>query len=62
MKNLTLFGKVNLGIGIVFFILGIILFVQKFQDAFVLQEQSLSISFICLGMAIFLIGRISHEK
>ncbi|MFD1737508.1 hypothetical protein ACFSCX_13190 [Bacillus salitolerans] len=53
MKNVTLFGKINFGLGIIFFILGIFLFVQKFKEVFVFEEQYLSLSFVCLGIALF---------
>lgn len=54
MKNLTLFGKVNFGLGFIFFILGILLFVQRFNGVLVFEEQYLSFSFICLGISLFL--------
>ncbi|MEI5906593.1 hypothetical protein WAK64_05925 [Bacillus spongiae] len=53
MKNLTLLGKVNVGLGIIFFIIGISLFIQKFNGAFIYKEQHLSLSFIFLALTLF---------
>lgn len=52
MRTLTLFGKVNFVLGIIFFILGIFLFAQRFNGVFVFEEQYLSLSFIFLGISL----------
>jgi 4-hydroxybenzoate polyprenyltransferase len=51
--NLTLFGKINFGLGISFFILGKFLFVQEFN---------LSLSFICLGIALFFASFLTTKE
>lgn len=61
MKNLTLFGKVNFGLGIIFFILGVLLFVQNFNEIFVFKDQYLSISLVCLGIALFFASYLQQK-
>ncbi|MEC5423500.1 hypothetical protein QGM71_08320 [Virgibacillus sp. C22-A2] len=56
MKNLTLLGKINMGLGVVFFILGIFLFVQRFNETIDFREQYHSLSFIFIGITIFLLS------
>lgn len=54
MKNLTRFGKINGLIGALFIISGLLLFVQKFENEFILKEQGVAIPFVLLGIALFL--------
>ncbi|MFA1819713.1 hypothetical protein ACDX78_05860 [Virgibacillus oceani] len=56
MIKLTPFGKANFGLGVIFSILGTFLFIEKFNEAFVFEEQYLSLSFLCLGMALFFVS------
>lgn len=53
MKNLTRFGKINVLIGALFIISGLLLFVQKFENEFILKEQGVAIPFVLLGIALF---------
>ena len=53
MKNLSRFGKINVLIGALFIICGLLLFAQKFQNEFILKEQGIAISFVSLGIALF---------
>ncbi len=62
MKNLTLIGKVYLGLGVLFSISGIFLFVQNLNEIFVLKEQFLSFSFVCLGISLFLASYLQQRK
>lgn len=62
MKNLTLFGKVNLGLGIILFIFGVILFIQKLDESFIFKEQYLSLSFICLGISLFFSSYLAKKN
>ncbi|GGA70021.1 hypothetical protein [Ornithinibacillus halotolerans] len=62
MKKLTLYGKVNVGLGIVLFILGLFLFTQKYEGSFIFQEQYLSLSFIFLGSALILASYLAKKK
>ncbi|WP_042224684.1 hypothetical protein [Oceanobacillus manasiensis] len=62
MKNLTLFGKVNLALGIISLILGIYLFVETYTGGFVFKEQYLSISFVALGISLFFASYLTKEE
>lgn len=62
MKNLTGFGKINVGLGILFFVLGTILFFQNLNNAFILKEQFLSLSFFCLGISLSLASFYTKRK
>ncbi|RYG72346.1 hypothetical protein EU245_10750 [Lentibacillus lipolyticus] len=53
MKNLSLFGKITFGVGVIFFIMGIYLFIQKFDGSFVFKEHYQDLGFISLGIALF---------
>ncbi|GAA0445468.1 MAG: hypothetical protein ACQEWU_16040 [Bacillota bacterium] len=54
MRNLPLYGKVNIIIAAVFMITGILLFIQRLGAVFEWRDQYLSLSFIFLGSALFL--------
>ncbi|WP_071458612.1 hypothetical protein [Bacillus massilinigeriensis] len=60
--NNTVLGKVNFGLGIILFILGLVLFINRFNGSFIFSEQLLSISFICLGFALFCASYIAKKS
>ena len=62
MKKFTLYGKVTFVLAILFFILGIVLFVQNFNKAFIFKEQSLSLSFAFLGIALFFASFLQRKN
>ena len=53
MKNLSRFGKINVVIGALFIICGLLLFVQKLENEIILKEQGVAIPFVLLGIALF---------
>jgi uncharacterized membrane protein HdeD (DUF308 family) len=54
MKNFSRIGKINVLVGALFIISGLLLFVQKFENEFVLKEQGIAIPFVTLGIALFI--------
>jgi hypothetical protein len=62
MKNLSRFGKINVLIGALFIISGLLLFVQKFENEFVMKEQGIVIPFVLLGIALFLSALLLQKK
>lgn len=62
MKNLSRFGKINVLIGALFIISGLLLFVQKFENEFVMKEQGIAIPFVLLGIALFLSALLLQKK
>lgn len=54
MKNFSRIGKINVLGGALFIISGLLLFVQKFENEFVLKEQGIAIPFVTLGIALFI--------
>ncbi|SET36353.1 hypothetical protein SAMN05421676_104180 [Salinibacillus kushneri] len=62
MKHLSILGKINATIGILFFTAGIIILVIDVnQDTFLLH-QSMGIAYLCLGISIFLSGSFFKKK
>ena len=62
MKNLSRFGKINVLIGALFIISGSLLFVQKFENEFILKEQAVAIPFVLLGIALFISAFVLQKK
>ncbi|MBN6886460.1 uncharacterized membrane protein HdeD (DUF308 family) [Cytobacillus horneckiae] len=62
MSNLTRAGKINIILGIIFCLLGAYLFYEQFNNVFVLQEQYLSISFICIGTSFILASSMMKKQ
>ncbi|WP_026908226.1 hypothetical protein [Paucisalibacillus globulus] len=58
-RGLTLFGKINFGVGIVSLVLGIILFVENNVP---IKEQYLSFSFLFLGFASFFASYLGKKE
>ncbi|MGJ9460632.1 hypothetical protein [Oceanobacillus sp. CF4.6] len=54
MKKLSLVGKINFVLGIIFLLLGIYLFIQELSAGFSLKDFPQSIAFILIGITIFL--------
>ncbi|WP_172372341.1 hypothetical protein [Sporosarcina jiandibaonis] len=54
MKKLSLVGKINIGLGIILFLLGIFLFITELSEGFSLKDFPQSIAFILIGISIFL--------
>ncbi|CDQ40639.1 hypothetical protein GCM10007111_33480 [Virgibacillus kapii] len=62
MKNLPLYGKVYCVAGILFFIFGIFLFVQRIGDPFQWRDHYLPISFIFLALFFMLTSYMTSRK
>ena len=60
--NNSIIGKVNFGLGIILFSLGLVLFINRFNGTFIFSEQLLSISFISLGFALFFASYIAKNS
>lgn len=54
IKNITRIGKINLLLGAIFIITGLLLFEQKFVNEIDFKEQGIALPFIFLGIALFI--------
>ncbi|SEJ80739.1 hypothetical protein SAMN04488127_2886 [Bhargavaea ginsengi] len=55
-------GKVNAGLGIVSLIIGLIMFISRFDGSFIFGDQLLSLSFVSLGLALFCASYINKKN
>jgi uncharacterized membrane protein HdeD (DUF308 family) len=54
VKKLSLVGKINFVLGIILLLIGILLLIQELKVGFTLKKFPQSISFILIGISIFL--------
>lgn len=54
VKKFALVGKINFAFGIILLLIGILLLIQDLKVGFTLKKYPQSISFIIIGMSIFL--------
>lgn len=52
MRGLTRFGKMNVAVGLVFIIIGLLLLIPNLDHGLVLKDNQLTIAFLSLGMAL----------
>lgn len=54
MKQYSLYGKITLGLGILFILCGGLLFIQNVEQTIVWSKQTSAIAFLALGIALFI--------
>lgn len=62
MRGFTRIGKFNVAIGLILLILGLLIFVSKFDNGLTLENNYLTIAFLCLGIALIFSSKFYKQS